>query len=157
MGVQRGLEVHVLDRVTDGPKPGLVRDLGATYHAGALEEVGDPADVVLECTGVGQLVFDVMARSAPDRIICLTGVSSGGRELGADAGSINRAMVLTNGVVFGSVNANRRHYEAAAGALAKADPAWLGRLISRRVPLEKWHEALERQPSDVKPIIALRD
>ena len=32
LGVQRGLEVHVFDRVTDGPKPGLVRDLGAIYH-----------------------------------------------------------------------------------------------------------------------------
>ena len=30
---QRGFEVHVLDRVTDGPKPALVRDLGATYHS----------------------------------------------------------------------------------------------------------------------------
>jgi threonine dehydrogenase-like Zn-dependent dehydrogenase len=29
MGRQRGLEVHVLDRVTDGPKPQLVADLGA--------------------------------------------------------------------------------------------------------------------------------
>ena len=157
MGVQRGLEVHVLDVVTDGPKPGLVRDLGATYHPGKLDEVGEAADVVLECTGVGRLVFDVMARSAPDKIICLTGVSPGGRELGVDAGSLNRSMVLTNGVVFGSVNANRRLYEAGAEALARADHAWLGGLIKRRVPLENWQEALERRPSDVKTIIALRD
>jgi len=33
LAVQRGLEVHVFDRMTDGPKPDLVRDLGATYHA----------------------------------------------------------------------------------------------------------------------------
>src|SRR5690606_17574556 len=36
IGVQRGLEVHVLDRVTDGPKPDLVADLGATYHASSV-------------------------------------------------------------------------------------------------------------------------
>jgi hypothetical protein len=30
-------------------------------------------------------------------------------------------MVLENDVVFGTVNANRRHYEAAAAALARAD------------------------------------
>jgi hypothetical protein len=30
-------------------------------------------------------------------------------------------MVLQNDVVFGTVNANRAHYQAAAGALAKAD------------------------------------
>src|SRR5438045_580770 len=34
MGVQRGLEVHVLDRVAGGPKPALVRALGAAYHTG---------------------------------------------------------------------------------------------------------------------------
>jgi len=31
MGRRRGLEVHVLDRVTSGPKPGLVESLGAIY------------------------------------------------------------------------------------------------------------------------------
>ncbi len=35
-----------------------------------------------------------------------------------DAGALNRDLVLENDVVFGSVNANRRHYEAAAEALA---------------------------------------
>jgi hypothetical protein len=64
-------------------------------------------------------------------------------------------MVLENDVVFGSVNANRRHYEAAARTLAEADPDWLGRLITRRVPLDRWAEALLRRPDDVKPVIDL--
>ncbi len=157
LGVQRGLEVHVLDKATDGPKPALVRDLGATYHSRGLEEVGEAADVVLECTGVGPLIFDVMARSNPNRIVCLTGVSSGGRKLEVDVGSTNRSMVLGNDVVFGSVNANRRHYEAAAEALHKADRGWLGGLITRRVPVERWQHALERRMTDVKSIITLRD
>ncbi len=62
-------------------------------------------------------------------------------------------MVLGNDVVFGSVNANRRHYEAAAAALAQADRNWLERLITRRVPVERWSDALERRADDVKPII----
>src|SRR5881409_1847872 len=33
LGRQRGLDVHVLDRVESGPKPALVRALGASYHA----------------------------------------------------------------------------------------------------------------------------
>ena len=33
LAAQRGYEVHVLDQVTDGPKPELVARLGATYHA----------------------------------------------------------------------------------------------------------------------------
>jgi len=157
MGIQRGLEVHVLDKATSGPKPDLVRDLGATYHDQGIEKVGPVADIVLECTGVGELIFSVMSRENPDKIICLTGVSSGGRKLDIDAGSINQSMVLGNDVVFGSVNANRRHYETAAGALSQADPTWLARLITRRVPLENWQDALKRRSTDVKPIITLRD
>jgi hypothetical protein len=65
-------------------------------------------------------------------------------------------MVLNNDVVFGSVNANRRHYELAAAALDRADKAWLGRLISRRVPLKNWQEALENRPDDIKVVIDFR-
>ena len=34
------LEVHVLDRAETGPKPELVRDLGATYHTGSVLDLG---------------------------------------------------------------------------------------------------------------------
>jgi threonine dehydrogenase-like Zn-dependent dehydrogenase len=150
LGRQRGLEGHVLDRVTSGHKPELVADLGATYHHGSVEEACHNADVAIECTGAGQLVFEVMEHLAPNGIVCLTGVSSGGRSIGVDAGALNRELVLSNDVIVGSVNANRRHYQQAADALAAADRDWLGRLITRRVPPERFEEALERQPDDVK-------
>jgi glucose 1-dehydrogenase len=153
LGRQRGLDVVVFDQVTDGPKPGLVADLGATYCTGSISDACVSADIVIECTGVSSLVLEVLGRTAADGIVCLTGVSSGGRQLTIDAGQVNRAMVLGNDVVFGSVNANRRHYEAAAKALAQADRAWLDRLITRRVPLERWSDALTRRADDVKPII----
>jgi threonine dehydrogenase-like Zn-dependent dehydrogenase len=155
LGVQRGLEVHVLDRVTSGPKPGLVADLGATYSSGTLGDAVDHADVVLECTGVGQLVLDAIDQTGPDGIVCLTGVSAAGRTLTIDAGALNRELVLENEVVFGTVNANRRHYQAAAAALAAADQSWLERLITRRVPLGQWSDALQRQPDDVKAVLDL--
>jgi threonine dehydrogenase-like Zn-dependent dehydrogenase len=153
LGMERGLEVHVIDQVDRGPKPALVADLGAYYHSGPIEQLGVEVDVVVECTGVGQLVFDAMGHVAPGAVVCLTGVSSGGRQLEVDAGSLNRSMVLENEVVVGSVNANRRHYEAGAEALARADREWLSRLVSRRVPLERWSDALARQPDDVKVVI----
>jgi hypothetical protein len=43
----------------------------------------------------------------------------------------------------------------AAGALARADQAWLARLITRRVPLARWSEALEHRAGDIKVIIEL--
>ena len=159
LGRQRGLEVHVLDRVTDGPKPGLVRDLEATYHSGDINEVAAKLrpDVVVEATGVGPVVFGAIANTAPYGIVCLTGVSSVGHRLTVDAGRLNRDIVLENDVVIGSVNANHSHYAAAADALAKADPGWLGRLITRRVPLERFEEALTAGPDDVKVVISLTE
>jgi glucose 1-dehydrogenase len=62
-------------------------------------------------------------------------------------------MVLNNSVVFGSVNANHRHYRAAALTLARADRGWLERLITRREPLPRWAEALDRRPDDIKVVI----
>jgi len=152
LGRQRGLEVHVLDRVTAGPKPELVAALGATYHTGLVKNV-PPPDVALECTGAGELVFDVLESLPPDGIVCLTGVSSGSRKIPVNLTALNKQMVLENNVVFGVVNANLRHYRAAVTALAQADRGWLERVVSRRVPVERWHEALVRGPADVKPVI----
>jgi threonine dehydrogenase-like Zn-dependent dehydrogenase len=157
LGVQRGLEVHVLDRVTGGLKPELVKRLGATYHAGTVADVaehGEP-DVVIEATGAGRLVFDSLTHTAPAGIVCLTGVSPTGHQLEIDAGAINRDLVLENDVVFGSVNANLHHYGLAAEALARADRSWLEALITRRVPLDRFTEALERGDDDVKVVIEL--
>jgi threonine dehydrogenase-like Zn-dependent dehydrogenase len=152
---QRGLEVHVLDRVVEGPKPDLVTDLGAAYHATSVAEV-PPADVIVECTGAPAVVIDAIKATAHSGVTCLTGVSSGGRTIDLDVGATNRRIVLENDVVFGSVNANRTHYEAAIDALATADPAWLGRIITRRVALESWTDALARQPDDVKVLVDLQ-
>ena len=156
LGVQRGLEVHVLDCMASGVKPDLVRDLGATYHSGAIADIGLSPDVVIECTGVPSVILDAMTHVGIGGVVCLAGVSSGGHQISFDEGSLNRTMVLDNVAVVGSVNANRRHYEAAAAALAAADHDWLSRVVSRRVPLEKWQQALERGPDDVKVVIEVK-
>ena len=155
VGVQRGLEVHVVDQVSDGPKPQLVRDLGATYHAASVHELGMKFDVVIEATGVGQVVFDAMTTTMPNAVVVLTGISSGTRSIEAGIDALNKAMVLTNEVVVGSVNAGRKDYETGAEVLAKADPAWLARLISRRVPMAQWTDGLVRQPDDVKVVVQI--
>jgi len=154
IGVQKGLDIHVLDRVTEGPKPALVRDLGASYHAD-IEEEQDPYDAVIECTGVGQLVFHAIEHLAGGGVMALTGIASSDRQIPLDPSALNREMVLNNSVVFGSVNANRRHFEQAGEALAAADRDWLERIVSRWVPLDRWSEALERRPDDVKTAVEL--
>ena len=154
LGRQRGFEVHVFDKVNEGAKPALVRDLGATYHSGDISSIGDLApDIVIECTGAATVIADVVTRTSPSGIVCLAGISSGGHTIDLDLGTVNRRMVLENDVIFGSVNANRSHYEMAADALERADRTWLSRLITRRVPLAEWQDALGQHPEDVKTII----
>jgi threonine dehydrogenase-like Zn-dependent dehydrogenase len=157
MGVRRGLEVHVLDRVTEGPKPGLVLDLGATYHAGKLDESCDRPDVVLECTAAGGVVVDAILKTAPNGVVCLVGAVCGESPRPTDWDALTGTMIIRNLAVFGTVSANRRHFEAAAVALSEADPSWLARLITRRVPLDRWAEAIERRPDDVKSVIVMDD
>lgn len=150
---QRGLEVTVLDRVDEGPKPMLVAALGADYEVGDVGRASRQADVVIEATGAATVVFDVIANTPPNAIVCLTGVTSPGRRLDLAAGQIARQLVLENDVVFGSVNANRRHYEQAAAALSASDLGWLDQVVTRRVPLDQWQDAYVSRPGDVKTLL----
>jgi len=153
LGRQRGLDVHVLDRVESGPKPDLVRDLGATYHTGSVADLPLEPDVILECTGVGQVIADAIRKVASGGIVCLTGVGSGGRPIGDSVADVAATMVLQNNVVLGTVNANKRHWYLAGQDLARADRKWLERLITRRERPESFARALERQPDDIKVVI----
>ena len=96
-----------------------------------------------------------MTHSGTDGVVCLTGVSAVGAAVPLDIGGLNREVVLQNDVVFGTVNANRRHYEAAAQALLAADQSWLARLITRRVPLADYPTAFARGPQDVKVVLEI--
>ncbi|MFN2624347.1 MAG: theronine dehydrogenase, partial [Chthoniobacterales bacterium] len=124
---------------------------------GQISELGFEADIIIECTGAPSVVMDVIGRNAPNGIICLAGVSAAGAKRLVDAGALNRDIVLENDVIFGSVNANKRHYEAAGRALAEADRAWLERLVTRRVSLSRWREAFESRPDDVKTVVDFDD
>lgn len=158
MSVQRGFETHVMDRNETGPKPDLVKSLGATYHTSSVKKVCEdgPVDVIIEATGAAPVILDAMRHNSPNGIVCLTGVTESGEHHEVDIGALNRQLVLENDVVFGTVNANRRHYERALEALAAADREWLERMITRRVPLSRYEEALERRDDDVKVVIDLR-
>jgi threonine dehydrogenase-like Zn-dependent dehydrogenase len=153
IGMQRGLEVHLLDRNAAGPKPKLAQELGAIYHTSDLATLDFRPDVLIECTGAVPVITAALGHVAPDGVVCLAGVTAPGKPAEIDIGALNRAMVLNNQVVFGSVNANRWHYEAAAQVLAKADKHWLRQLITRRVPLDQGQDALKPQRGDIKVII----
>jgi threonine dehydrogenase-like Zn-dependent dehydrogenase len=153
LGKQRGMDVHVLDRVESGTKPDLVHALGATYHSGGVEAIGFEPDVIIECTGVGPVIINCVQHIGAGGIVCLAGVGAGGPAGNLIAADVAAQVVLKNGVVVGSVNANKRHWFKAGEALARADRDWLSRLISRCEKPERFAQALERKPDDIKVVI----
>jgi len=103
--------------------------------------------------GVAELVLQSLTTASPGGVICLTGVgapmgipSSWGQSLATHA-------VLNNLVVFGSVNANRRHYDRASKALARADRSGLEGLITRRVDPDQFERAHEHRPEDIEIVV----
>jgi glucose 1-dehydrogenase len=153
LGMQHGLEVHVLDRVESGPKPNLVRSLGATYHSGDIADLGVDPDIIVECTGVGQVISDSIQAVGAGGVVCLTGVGSGGRTNQLPVADTAAHAVLKNNIVVGSVNANKRHWYKAGEALARADRSWLAQLVTRRERPEGFTQALTRAANDIKVIV----
>ncbi|MEI7899928.1 MAG: glucose 1-dehydrogenase [bacterium] len=147
-----GIEVHVLDRVESGPKPELVRALGATYHCGSVLDIGFEPDVIVECTGVGSVIGDAVQKVGAGGVVCLTGVGAGG-VVSRAIGDVAAAAVLKNNVIVGSVNANKRHWYKANDRLGRLDRVWLSRLITRTEKPENGLHALERKPGDIKVVI----
>ena len=79
-----------------------------------------------------------------------------GRTIQVSADHLNLELVLGNRVVFGTVNANRRHFEAGVQHLSEIEARWpglLSRIITTRVPMNRFAEALQRQPGNVKAVV----
>jgi Glucose dehydrogenase C-terminus len=91
---QRGLDTHVLDLVTEGAKPRLVDDLGAHYHSTPVAELPLAPDIVIECTGVGEVVIDATHLAAPGAVVALTGISHSERLGEAQLDALNKDLVL---------------------------------------------------------------
>ncbi len=160
-----GLEVFFYDAAEPRLKRDLAEATGASYIWAGERQLGHelaaeigPVDIVLEATGFSPLAFDAMDMVAPNGIVCLTGVSGGARKLEVSADHLNLEMVLSNKVVFGTVNAKRRHFESGVRHLQEIEVRWpglLSRMITRRLPLEDFGDALERPPGHVKSIVEM--
>jgi threonine dehydrogenase-like Zn-dependent dehydrogenase len=134
-----------------------VRALGATYHPTTVSSLDFEPDIIVECTGVGQVIAESIGKVGAGGIVCLTGVGTGGATGGPAIADVAAAAVLRNNVIVGSVNANKRHWYKASQCLVRADREWLGRLITRREKPANFAQALARKPDDIKVIVQFSD
>ncbi len=163
----RTLGLRVVTAATRPPgdlKSQLVEACGGEYLsvrqqplAGLPEKLGN-IDLIIEATGVGSLAFEAMQIVGINGVVALTSVSGGSAVAQVPADKLNLGFVLSNKVVFGSVNANRRYFESGVGHLAEFRRRWPGlleRAITRRLPLEGFHEGLQKDPDGIKTVLEI--
>ena len=161
----QGFNTYALDIVPKSSLKGhLIEAIGVTYLDGRdlrIDELPrqlDNLDLVVEATGNSTVAFQAMAALGINGVLCLLGVSTGEKRLEVCADCLNMEMVLGNRVVFGTVSSNRSHFERAILLLAEIEqrwPGWLARLITQRLALVDFVDALQPAPDSIKTVIEI--
>ncbi len=144
----RGLRTVVASREDPAdPRAQVVRELGAEYVstlnctlADVVRATGAP-DILVEATGNAGVVFDAMQILGPNGVLCLLSVTAGETVTPEPIDLINRRFVIGNQVVFGSVNANPRHFVTGIkdfSRIEKAHPGVLRKLLTHPIPWEDY-------------------
>jgi len=139
----RDLEVWTASLEETSP---IAEALGARYVSTTrtdLRELGG-FDVVIEAAGNAQLMADALGLLRSSGVACLLGIDGREQKVEIDGRTIGIDTILENRVLFGSVNAQRRDWEAAVAALDRARqrfPGALEELVGLRVPLDRFAEA----------------
>ncbi|MGM0591321.1 MAG: glucose 1-dehydrogenase [Halobacteriota archaeon] len=144
------------------PAIDIVERLGGTYvdaRQTPLPEVADayePADFVFEATGYAKHAFEAVHALAPNGVAALVGAPEPWT-FEVDGGALHRELVLHNKAVVGSVNSNRRHFEAATESLA-ALPGWFSdSYVTRVYALEEFERAFADDDTNIKTAVQLSD
>jgi glucose 1-dehydrogenase len=161
----RGLQTHVVGREADSdPRARVASTLGATYHSVADKTLVDlqrelpPIDLAIEATGASRVAFDAMRIIGRSGVLCLLSVTGGSTRAPEPIDTINQHLVLGNAVVFGSVNANRRHFRMGVKdlvAIQRAYPGVLERVITERLPWSRYREWFGERRGGIKTTLEI--
>jgi threonine dehydrogenase-like Zn-dependent dehydrogenase len=161
----RGLEVTTVAR---RPGPHIASEIieaaGARYlptEGAALRQVAanlTPPDIIFEATGVAGVAFEAMELLGNDGVLVLLSLTGGDDLTPVPAAAINRAFVLGNKVMVGSVNSAAEDFEEGLADLARFEERWPGltaRLITRRLSGLTAFEEIAGHGGGVKTVIEL--
>lgn len=155
-------EVVVAERTNRPTKAAILATAGVGYVAtgGApLRDAlsGGPFDLILEATGSGRSVVDALPLLAANGVACLTGIYAADEPpMPIPINDLLREMVYRNRAIVTSVNSNRSYFERGVESLGAIESRWPGlvaRLITRRMPIERFAEAVEPERDGVKTVI----
>ncbi|MCA1624799.1 MAG: glucose 1-dehydrogenase [Acidobacteria bacterium] len=141
----RNLEVHAFgkDKREGYFNADLLEEIGVTYDstmeistADSVKKYGE-YDVIFECTGYSPIAFEAMQALNQNGVLILSSVTGGDRKIDqVPADKINQQFVLGNRLMFGTVNANRQHFEMGVKDLALSEAmyqGWLNKMLTHKV------------------------
>jgi hypothetical protein len=91
-------------------------------------------------------------------VLCLLSVTSGSGSSRQPIDKINQLLVLGNQVVFGSVNANPRHFAEGVKDLVAIERKWPGvlkQLITTRLPWSQYNSWFGQRGTGIKTTLEI--
>jgi threonine dehydrogenase-like Zn-dependent dehydrogenase len=161
----RGLRTVVVGREESTDlRAQIAKQMGAEYLSVANKslldvpkETGYP-DIVIEATGSARVVFDAMEILGPNAVLCLLSVTGGDTMNAEPIDLINQRLVLGNQVVFGSVNANPRHFKMGVKDFVTIQKKWpgaLNRLLTNKIPWQDHKKWFTERGSGIKSTLEI--
>ena len=147
----------------DSIKASWVRSIGAEYLSAkdvAASELGERVgniELMYEATGASALAFQAMQALGVNGTFIFTGVPGRRGPIQIDADLIMRRLVLSNQLVYGTVNAGPNAFERAIADLARFVEHWpdaVHALITSRRPPEAYAELLTGPASGIKRVVS---
>lgn len=137
----------------------LVQKMGSEYFPVGSGSVCDVAkkypeiDLIVEATGSASVAFDAMQILSANGVLCLLSVTGSHVQQTEPIAVINQELVLRNNVVFGSVNANPRHFQMGARDFVEIEKKWpgvLAQMITAHLPLASFQDWFDRKVKGIK-------
>lgn len=157
----RDLETSIFSRSPRGSETARRAEaVGAIFLSGqeqslsALRRKTEPFDLIVECTGSLPVALEATCLLDNNGVMAMLGIYDGAGGTAPDC--LGRRLVLGNQLIFGSVNSHRNDFLAGINDLARIEsrwPGWLGRLITRRLPFERFREGLVKEQEEVKTVL----
>lgn len=163
LGIE-GFDVTAIDRHGDDAPAGTMLASVDAHHVDVSEGLSvlgqQRFDLVLEATGSATLNVDLASRLGPNGVLLATGIpADSAATIPVAAGELFRRLVLQNQAIVGSVNANRRYFEAGLHHLTAFRRRWgtvAEQLVTQRLPWSEYASVLTQgKPEGIKTVLQI--
>lgn len=154
----RGVNVIGMDVADDTSKKAtLIKEFGGSYVNGkehdlaSIVKLHPQIDLIVEAAGIVKLDFDLIEVLGINGIYVLTGVPAESNPLSLNGSKIMKQLVLKNQIIFGSVNANIKHFKRGIEDLELARKTFgklVEKIITHKIPINEFETAFTKHKEE---------